>query len=237
MFQTLAYKNGAVLKDNTKVTDIKNGNDNGVVVLTASGEQFRGKKCVVTVGAWANKLVKRISGVEIPIQPIETHVCYWRIKQGHEGKFVIGGDFPTFASFGKAYVYGTPTLEFPGLIKVAVHGGRVCDPDKRPWGSVVMMNELKEWIEGRFGGLVDSSEPVVKQSCMYSMTPDEDFVIDFLGGEFGKNVVLGVGFSGHGFKMAPIIGKILSELVVDGETNEVDLKHFRIGRFQMTSKI
>jgi sarcosine oxidase/L-pipecolate oxidase len=237
MFQTLAYKNGAVLKDNTKVTDIKNGNDNGVVVLTASGEKFRGKKCVVTVGAWANKLVKRISGVEIPIQPIETHVCYWRIKQGHEGKFVIGGDFPTFASFGKAYVYGTPTLEFPGLIKVAVHGGRVCDPDKRPWGSVVMMNELKEWIEGRFGGLVDSSEPVVKQSCMYSMTPDEDFVIDFLGGEFGKNVVLGVGFSGHGFKMAPIIGKILSELVVDGETNEVDLKHFRIGRFQMTSKI
>ncbi|KAK2446154.1 putative sarcosine oxidase [Trifolium repens] len=237
MFQTLAYKNGAVLKDNTKVTDIKNGNDNGVVVLTASGEKFRGKKCVVTVGSWANKLVKRISGVEIPIQPIETHVCYWRIKQGHEGKFVIGGDFPTFASFGKAYVYGTPTLEFPGLIKVAVHGGRVCDPDKRPWGSVVMMNELKEWIEGRFGGLVDSSEPVVKQSCMYSMTPDEDFVIDFLGGEFGKNVVLGVGFSGHGFKMAPIIGKILSELVVDGETNEVDLKHFRIGRFQMTSKI
>lgn len=236
MFQTLAYKNGAVLKDNTKVTDIKN--DGGVVVFTANGEKFRGKKCVVTVGAWANKLVKRIGGVEIPIKPVETHVCYWRIKEGHEGKFVIGGDFPTFASFfGKVYVYGTPVLEYPGLMKAAVHGGRLCDPDKRPWGSVVMMNELKEWVEGIFGGVVDSSEPVVKQSCMYSMTPDEDFVIDFLGGEFGKNVVLGVGFSGHGFKMAPVIGKILTQLVVDGETKEVDLKHFRIGRFQMTSKI
>ncbi|XP_004501234.2 probable sarcosine oxidase [Cicer arietinum] len=235
MFQTLAYKNGAVLKDNAEVTDIKN--DGGVVVLTASGEKFHGKKCVVTVGAWVNKLVKKINGVELPILPVECHVTYWRITEGHEGKFAIGNDFPTFASFGSVYVYGTPTLEYPGLIKVAVHGGNPCDPDKRPWGPLVMMNELKEWVEGRFSGLVDSSEPVVKQSCMYSMTPDEDFVIDFLGGEFGKNVVLGGGFSGHGFKMAPVIGKILTQLVVDGETNEVDLKHFRIGRFNLTSKI
>jgi sarcosine oxidase/L-pipecolate oxidase len=42
---------------------------------------------------------------------------------------------------------------------------------------------------------------------------------------------------GHGFKMAPpVIGKILTELVVDGETNEVDLKHFSIGRFNKNSK-
>ncbi|XP_004501233.1 probable sarcosine oxidase [Cicer arietinum] len=236
MFQTLARNNGAVLKDNAEVTDIKN--DGGVVVLTKSGEKFRGKKCVVTVGAWVNKLVKKISGVEIPIQPLETHVCYWRIKEGHEGKFTLGSsDFPTFASCGKVTVYGTPAFEYPGLVKVAVHGGNPCDPDKRSWGPLVMMNELKEWVEGRFSGLVDSSEPVVKQSCMYSMTPDEDFVIDFLGGEFGKNVVLGGGFSGHGFKMAPVIGKILTQLALDGETNEVDLKHFRIGRFNVASKV
>lgn len=234
MFQTLAYNQGAILKDNTEVTDIKH--EGGfVVVFTASGKTFRGKKCVVTVGAWVNKLVKRISGIELPIQPMETHVSYWRIKEGHEGKFSIDNDFPTFASFGSICVYGTPTLEYPGLIKVAVHDGKPCDPDKRPWGPGVMMDELKEWVEGRFSGLVESSEPVVKQSCMYSMTPDEDFVIDFLGGEFGKDVVLGGGFSGHGFKMAPVIGKILTELVVDGETKEVDMKHFGIERFKITS--
>ncbi|CAJ2643367.1 probable sarcosine oxidase [Trifolium pratense] len=235
MFQTLARNHGAVLKDNVEVTDIKNDGA-GVVVSTANGEKFRGKKCVVTVGAWVNKLLKKVSGVELPIQPLETLLCYWRIKEGHEGKFTISGDFPTFSSFGSVLLYGSPSLEFPGLIKVAVHDGNPCDPDKRPWGSGVMMNEMKEWVEGRFGGLVDSSEPVVKQSCMYSMTPDEDFVIDFLGGEFGEKVVLGAGFSGHGFKMAPVIGKILTELVVDGGTNEVDLKHFRIGRFNKTSK-
>ncbi|OIV97777.1 hypothetical protein TanjilG_12534 [Lupinus angustifolius] len=232
MFQTLAFKNGAVLRDNTEVIDIKR--EKGVVVFTARGEKFRGKKCVVTVGAWVNKLVKTVSGVDLPIVPVETHLMYWRIKEGHEGKFNIGGDFPTFASFGNIYVYGTPVLEYPGLIKVGIHGGTHCDPDKRKWGPIVNMNELKEWIEERFGGLVDSSEPVVKQSCLYSMTPDEDFVIDFLGGEFGKDVVVGGGFSGHGFKMAPVIGKILVQLVVNGETSGVDMNHFRIGRFNTT---
>ncbi|CAL5205122.1 unnamed protein product [Lathyrus oleraceus] len=236
MFQALARNHGAVLKDNVEVRDIKN--DGGVVVLaTANGESFRGKKCVVTVGAWASKLVEKITGVQLPIQPLETLVCYWRIKEGYEGKFSIWGEFPTFASLGRVCLYGSPSLEYPGLIKVAVHSGNPCDPDKRPWGSGVMMDEMKEWIEGRFCGLVDSTEPVMKQSCMYSMTPDEDFVIDFLGGEFGKNVVLGAGFSGHGFKMAPVIGKILTELAVEGETNEVDLKHFRIGRFNVSSKL
>ncbi|XP_061339356.1 probable sarcosine oxidase [Gastrolobium bilobum] len=236
MFQTLAYNHGAVLKDNAEVTDIKKDTE-GVVVFTANGEMFRGKKCVVTVGAWVNKLVKTVSGVELPIQPLETTILYWRIKEGYEGKFTIGGDFPTFASYGKFYVYGTPMLEYPGLIKVAVHGGNPCDPDKRVWGPGIMMGVLKQWVEERFMGMVDSCEPVMKQSCMYSMTPDEDFVIDFLGGEFGKDVVVGGGFSGHGFKMAPVIGRILTELVVDGEANGVDMKHFRIGRFKIAPKL
>jgi sarcosine oxidase/L-pipecolate oxidase len=68
--------------------------------------------------------------------------------------------------------------------------------------------------------------------CMYSMTPDEDFVIDFLGGEFGKDVVMGGGFSGHGFKMGPVVGRILADLVLTGEAKGVELKHFRIGRFE-----
>ncbi|XP_061339340.1 probable sarcosine oxidase [Gastrolobium bilobum] len=233
MFQKLASDHGAVLKDNAEVTDIKRDTE-GVVVFTASGEMFRGKKCVVTVGAWVSKLVKTVSGVELPIQPLETTLCYWRVKEGHEGKFTIGSDFPTFASWGKVIMYGTPTFEYPGLIKVAVNGGGPCDPDKRMWGPAVMIDVLKEWVEERFMGMVDSSEPVMKQSCMYSMTPDEDFVIDFLGGEFGKDVVVGGGFSGHGFKMAPVIGRILTELAVDGEADGVDLKPFRIGRFKTT---
>ncbi|ONI34009.1 hypothetical protein PRUPE_1G458800 [Prunus persica] len=229
--------NGAVLRDNMEVKGVeRDGVRKGVWVCTENGERFWGKKCVVTVGAWTTKLVKTVGGIELPMQPLETAVCYWRIKEGHEGGFAIGGDFPTFASYGDTYIYGTLSLEYPGLIKVAVHGGYPCDPDKRPWGPGNPLAPLKEWIEGRFSGVVDSGGPVATQLCMYSMTPDEDFVIDFLGGEFGKDVVVGGGFSGHGFKLSPVVGRILADLALSGEAQGVELKHFRIARFQENPK-
>ncbi|XP_022728949.1 probable sarcosine oxidase [Durio zibethinus] len=233
MFQMLAFRYGAFLRDNVEVNSItKDGVRGGVIVSASNGEKFWGKKCVVTAGVWMRKLVKKVSGIELPIQPLETNVCYWRIKEGHEAKYAIGSDFPTFASYGKPYIYGTPSLEYPGLIKIAVHGGYPCDPDKRPWGPGIIPRSLKQWIEKTFRGLVDSNGPVTTQLCAYSMTPDEDFVIDFLGGEFGKGVVIGGGFSGHGFKMSPVIGRILADLVLTGEAKGVELKHFRIARFE-----
>ncbi|XP_041019415.1 probable sarcosine oxidase [Juglans microcarpa x Juglans regia] len=238
MFQTLALQKGAVLRDCMEVKDIrKDGVKGGIWVYTSNGEKFWGKKCVVTVGAWTRKLVKRVRGVELPIQPLETTVCYWRIKEGHEAKYRIGGDFPTFAYYGEPYIYGTPSLEFPGLIKVAVHGGYPCDQDKRPWGPGIAFGSLKQWIEEKLAGQVDSAAgPAATQLCMYSMSPDEDFVIDFLGGEFGKDVVIGGGFSGHGFKMGPVVGRILADLVLGGEAKGVELKHFRMGRFEENPK-
>ncbi|CAN1241413.1 Probable sarcosine oxidase [Linum perenne] len=127
--------------------------------------RFWGKKCVVTAGAWTKKLVERASGVELPIQAVETMVCYWRVKEGYEGEFKFGGEFPfsTFANYGEPYIYGTSSLEFLGLMKVAVHGGYLCDPDKRMWGPVKSVEELKMWIEERFeGAVVTEGGPVAK---------------------------------------------------------------------------
>ncbi|KAH7867327.1 hypothetical protein Vadar_032004 [Vaccinium darrowii] len=240
MFQTLAVKNGAVLRDNMEVREIERDDvRGGVLVSTANGERFSGKKCVVAAGAWMKKLVERVTGIEIPITPLETCVMYWRIKEGHEAEFDIGGGFPTFASYGEPYIYGTPSLEFPGLIKIPVHGGHPCDPDKRKWVTrpgPTVLEPLKEWIRGRFGDRVGASDPVMAESCMYSMTPDEDFVIDFLGGDLGKDVVVAGGFSGHGFKMAPAVGRILADLVISGEAKGVDLKHFELRRFEGNPK-
>lgn len=69
------------------------------------------------------------------------------------------------------------------------------------------------------------------------MTPDEDFIIDFLGGEIGEDMVIGGGFLDHDFKMASIIERILTELVANGEAKGVYLKHLRIDRFRITSQI
>ncbi|KAH6760768.1 FAD-dependent oxidoreductase family protein [Perilla frutescens var. hirtella] len=234
MFQTLALRNGAVLRDNSEVIDInRDARTNEIIVFTAGGNSYRGGKCVITAGPWTRKLVKRVRGITLPIQPLETTVHYWKINQGHQGKFTIESGFPTFASYGEPYIYGTPSLEFPGLVKIPVHAGRVCEPEERTWAApAALVEQLRGWISGRFGELVDVEKPVLNQSCMYSMTPDEDFVIDFLGGEFGEDAVVCGGFSGHGFKMAPVVGRIAAELVESGKVEGVDITHFKVGRFE-----
>ncbi|XP_073131903.1 probable sarcosine oxidase [Henckelia pumila] len=234
MFQTLALRHGAVLKDGTEVVNIEKDRENGeIVVFATESGRFRSRKCVITVGSWTKALIEKVRGLTIPIQPLETSVIYWKINPGHEDKFTIENGFPTFASYGDPYIYGTPSLEFPGLIKIPVHGGRACEPNERSWASAPeTVSALRDWIRGRFGDAIDWDKPVLTQSCMYSMTPDEDFVIDFLGGEFGEDAVVAGGFSGHGFKMAPVVGRIAAEMVASGVADGVDLTYFRIARFE-----
>jgi sarcosine oxidase / L-pipecolate oxidase len=213
--------------------------DGTILVRTASGEEFHGAKCIVTVGAWSTKLVKSVTGMDLPVQPVHTLICYWKAKPGHEHEVTVEAGFPTFASYGVPYIYSTPAMEFPGLIKIAMHGGQPCNPDSRDWstGGGALVEPVARWIDTVMPDHVETAGgPVIRQSCMYSMTPDEDFVIDFLGGEFGKDVVIGAGFSGHGFKMGPAVGSILAEMAMDGEARTaaeagVYLRHLKMTRF------
>ncbi|KAM0892053.1 hypothetical protein ACQ4PT_026023 [Festuca glaucescens] len=245
MFQALAVKMGAVVRDKAEVVDVarKQGEGTTIVVRTSSGEEFHGAKCIVTVGAWTSKLVKSVTGADLPVQPLHTLICYWKVKPGHEHELTTEAGFPTFASYGDTCIYSTPSMEYPGLIKISMYGGPPCDPDCRDWaigpGEGGLVDPVARWIEKVMPGHVDTAGgPVLRLPCMYSMTPDEDFVIDFLGGEeFGRDVVVGAGFSGHGFKMGPAVGSILAEMALDGEARTaveagVELQHFRIGRFE-----
>jgi sarcosine oxidase/L-pipecolate oxidase len=165
---------------------------------------------------------------------------YWKIKPGHEHELTADAGFPTFSSHGDPHVYSTPSLELPSLIKINYDSGPPCDPDSRDWSSGVddAAARVARWIEEFMPDHVETAGgPVVRQSCMYSMTPDKDFVIDFLGGEFGQDVVIGAGFSGHGFKMGPAVGTIIAEMAIDGTARTaaeagVELQHFRINRFE-----
>ena len=65
-------------------------------------------------------------------------------------------------------------------------------------------------------------------TCMFSMTPDEDFIIDLHPAY--KNIAIAAGFSGHGFKFASAVGEVLSELLIKGSTH-LDISPFAIKRF------
>nr|GEU56299.1 probable sarcosine oxidase [Tanacetum cinerariifolium] len=214
----------------------KQGFSHEVMDSKAVNVKFEGR--VNVPDGWIAVVSEYGGVVNLPIQAVETTAFYWKIKEGCEEDFTIGKGFPAFASYGEPCVYGTPALEFPDLIKVAVCGGRECDPDSRTWGPAEMVVErLKGWLKVTFGDRVKWEDgPVMSQSCLLSMTPDKDYVIDFLGGGFGEDVVVAGGFSGHGFKMAPVVGRILVDMVVGGKAAAVkrdeEIKWFKIGRFE-----
>lgn len=70
--------------------------------------------------------------------------------------------------------------------------------------------------------------PSVVEPCIITKTPDDDFIIDKHPQH--SNIVIGVGFTGHGFKLAPVIGKILTEIIMDLPLS-YDVTPFQIKRF------
>jgi glycine/D-amino acid oxidase-like deaminating enzyme len=134
----------------------------------------------------------------------------------------------------------TPTTSMPGGewylrpdfgegVLVATHYYReAVDPDDyddSPDESTLL--ELTDVVAESIPGLSEAG--IRGQYCgVYSVTPDHDFVIDRAGPE---GCYLACGFSGHGFKHGPAVGRIVRDLVVDGGTDLVDADYFSLSRF------
>ena len=94
-------------------------------------------------------------------------------------------------------------------MKAAHHrrDGKMDDPDSRPIQSNPALQQLEGFVKCHF------REPLVKRSadtCLYTSTKNDDFILDRHPTE--PRIVVGAGFSGHGFKFAPLIGEILATL-------------------------
>src|SRR5207248_4398726 len=103
----------------------------------------------------------------------------------------------------RPYIYG---LDTPGRgVKVAEHHtGATTDPDGRSFevdrdGQARVQRYVQEWFPG-----VDPT-PVGAETCLYTTTPTEDFVIRLAG-----PLVIAAGFSGHGFKFVPLVGRLIA---------------------------
>lgn len=186
--------------------------EKGVTVAT-DHERFAAKELVVCGGAWTATL---LGDLALPLE-VRRKVVMWFATRGDHYRIVRGCPVFGFETGGR-FLYGFPETN-PGEIKVADHtGGRVfADPDQldrqlRPEDEPPVRAFVAAHLPGVTSDLRRSSV------CMYTMTPDEHFVIDRHPNH--PNVLYAAGFSGHGFKFAPIVGSVLADLVIDGETAE-----------------
>ncbi|XP_035010939.1 peroxisomal sarcosine oxidase [Hippoglossus stenolepis] len=223
-------KLGGIIRDKEKVTDIEPG---PVVTVSTTAGVYRAKSVVITAGPWANRLLAH-TGLQLPLEVVKINVCYWKEKV--PGSYGVKQRFPCFllteCEEAKEHIYGLPSNEYPGLMKISYHMGSETDPDQRDKQTDRSdIDILQRYIARCWPGLLP--EPAVVESCMYTLTPDRHFVLDCH--PTYSNIVIGAGFSGHGFKFGPIIGKLLCELSM-GKVPSYDLSPFRIRRFQGKTK-
>jgi sarcosine oxidase len=206
----LALAAGAELRFGEQVLDWSETAD-GVRVRTGTATYTAGQ-VVICPGAWAPQLLAEFG---IPIT-VERQVLYWLDPEGGTGSFV---DHPIFIDENASgqQIYGFPAIDGPaGGVKVAFfRNGAECTPETID--RVVHDREIAE-MRGRVGELLPALDgPCLHAAtCMYSNTPDQNFVIARHPDR--ANVTVACGFSGHGFKFVPIVGEILADLAITGTT-------------------
>ncbi|XP_003931490.1 peroxisomal sarcosine oxidase isoform X1 [Saimiri boliviensis] len=222
---------GGVVCDGEKVVEINPGLP---VTVKTTSRSYRAKSLVITAGPWTNQLLRPL-GIELPLQTLRINVCYWR--QMVPRSYGVSQAFPCFLTLGLSshHIYGLPAGEYPELMKVSYHHGNHADPEERDCPTAPAESQdieiLKRFVRDYLPDL--KPEPAIIEHCMYTNTPDEHFILDHHPKY--DNIVIGAGFSGHGFKLAPVVGKILYELSMK-LTPSYDLAPFRISRFPSLGK-
>ena len=152
---------------------------------------------VVTAGSWVNELLDEPLDVSVTRET----VCYFRPDTG-------GRPVPSVVSFKpNDHTHDMYSLADPkyGLKVGAHHAGVEADPNVPGEPDPGLIDRITAWARGTYR-LADP-DPVAAETCMYTTTPDETFILERRG-----RLVIGSPCSGHGFKFAPAIGERLAEL-------------------------
>jgi sarcosine oxidase len=221
----MARANGATLLENTPVTNIVT-RDNEVTVETTGGS-FRCRKLVIAAGPWSNRALGYL-GIELPLEVTREQVTYFAAPQPED---FAPDRFPVWIWMDDPCFYGFPTFGEAGPKAAQDAGGKPVTADTRdfepePENLRGVQEFLSRYIPGALGPIIHT------KTCLYTLTPDRDFVIDTVPGH--DNVVVAIG-AGHAFKFASQIGRLLSELALEGKST-IDLSSFALDRQILTMK-
>jgi monomeric sarcosine oxidase len=229
-FHRLARRRGATLQANEMVSGIDwRGQD--AVTVTTNQAQYQAEKVILTPSAWANQILQTLKPVrtQLNLTILEMTVAYYAVD-------VTFDDAPLWYEFGPArgdnqgLFYGLPPFERTGQMKGGADFARYVYPSperltRRPDKEVMAFTQTL--YRERLRGIDPTPMPGSATTCLYTLTPDSHFVLDFLPQT--TNIILFTGGSGQAFKFTPLIGSILAELALCG-ASQYNLTAFRINR-------
>ena len=217
--QRLAREHGATLREKAGVTSVRSVD--GEVEVVSNGNAYRCRRLAVAAGPWSNQVLAFL-GQSLPLEITQEQVTYY--SSPNLRKFEPG-HFPVWIWMDDPCFYGFPVFG-ERAVKVAQDAGgkavtaetRSFEPDPDNFARVDAFTRKV---------LPEAIGPVLyTKTCLYTLTPDRDFVIDHVPENEGICIAIG---AGHAFKFASVIGRVLSELAVDGST-PTDISPFTITR-------
>lgn len=217
--QRMAREHGATLHERAGVSQVRA--IDGEFEVLAGETPYRCRKLVIAAGPWSNNALSNF-GLRLPLEVTKEQVTYFFAS---DPSAFAPERFPVWIWMNDPSFYGTPVFGEAGPKVAQDAGGKPVDPDMRDFETdEENFARVKAFLQRH---LPSALGPVIyTKTCLYTLPPDRDFIIDSLPGSASATIAVG---AGHAFKFASVIGKILSDLAIDGKT-EADISPFGLGR-------
>jgi sarcosine oxidase len=223
--QAQALARGATLRDRSPVTAIR-PLPSGEFEVDAGDDEYVVSRLVITADAWTNIVLANLD-VQIPLTVTQEQVTYFAPD---DADAFAANRFPVWIWMDDPSYYGFPCYGEPTIKAAQDCGGPQVTSDARSFEpDVERRARLAEFMALTLPG---SGRPVRSKTCLYTLTPDRDFVLGPVPGHPGATVGLG---AAHGFKFAPTFGRLLADYSTGAEPGTaVDLTPFRLDRPALT---
>ena len=199
---------GATIQDHCPVSGIHPFE--GGVEVRANGTTYTCRRLVVTAGAWTDKVLAYV-GASLGISVTQEQVTYWATPNLKD--FSIGR-FPIFIWHDADLIYGFPIYGEVGTKAAIDASGPIVTTDTRTYEEdEERVRRVEDWLKVHIPGFLGPK--LYTKACLYDMPRDRNFVVDTLPEH--PQIVVCSG-AGHAYKFASLLGKILSELAIDGKS-------------------
>ncbi len=204
----LARRHGATIREHLPVRGLRSVGD-GVEVVTDEGV-FAANHVVIAAGAWTNELLGSL-GVRWPLTVTQEQVTYFATPFLRE---FAPDRFPIWIWRAPEEFYGFPIYGEVATKAGQDVGGEEVTAETRTFEPNARTKErLVRFLEARIPRFLGPE--LMTKTCLYTMPPDRDFVLDAVPGHPRITVACD---AGHAFKFATLFGRVLSELALDGGT-------------------
>lgn len=214
---------GAGVRTGTRIDRVGARAGGGIDLITAAGDREGFHRAIVCAGPWSRSL---LPGLDLPVRV--TRQQYVHLQPTRDARVFAAGAMPIWIDAAQNW-YGFPQHGDVAGVKIASHDfGESVDPDEVDRSiDDALVQRTREYARRRLPALADG-EITYAKTCLYTVSPDEDFIVNAVRDV--PDCFFVTGCSGHAFKFGPLLGAVAADLAMR-RLPRADISRFALDRF------